>query len=230
MYILTFNKTKSKYFNDALAFAKELGAEFDGKTVTIRIPEEKLFIAYSTFRQLFGLIQNWKNTNATFRRKKVHPYQFIFQIHNTGICESNYLVNPSKNCLTNYENKAWSCNKIDVVLYTIVGFGEYKKNGRFWYNYGYFMGSRWMIDKKLLLNKLLDQVHKKGIDICKVYNESNVQFAVNNLPDFIDPDDIYFKVHYVEQYVDGKLLQIPNNIRHISEKVKWSNAKILFIE
>jgi len=214
MYSLSFKKNKSKYFPAALAFAKELNCEFIGDKIFINIAEQQLLGSYNIIRQLFALIQNWKSTAATYKGAKVHPYQFIFHTHQIALCESRS-IKDAKNCLTMHSNPAWSCHKLDFIKYEIGGFGDYKKSNRFWYNFGHFKGDLWIIDKEIILEKLLEHASKKGIDICSFFDVNKIRFAVNNLPDSISPNGIDFEIHYIEQYVSGVKIQVPNNIRHI---------------
>lgn len=206
MYILTFDKNHSKYFKEALSFAKELGGVFNGKTVIIKIKEHNLFIAYSTFRTLFGIVQNWKSTQATFRGEKVHPYQFILNMHRLGICQFD------KDC-----GNSWGCKKLNNISYQENGWGKYESNNRFWYNYGYFKGETWVIDKAKIREKLLNKSDRMGLDICPLYDEMKIIHSIENLPDAIKPDDITFKYHFVERYVNGHKVLIKNNIRHITK-------------
>ncbi|WP_139959168.1 hypothetical protein [Flavicella sediminum] len=181
--------------------------------ITINIPEESIINAYAMIRTLFGFIQNWKGTKATFRGKEVHPYQFILHAHQTGECASitNY---DKKNCLTNRSSVGWSCKKLDNIYYDLTGNGNYKTNGKYWYNYGYFKGKKWIIDKQQLAIKLMNQVSLKGLDLCPHFDQNNLRHAIENLPEFIIPDDITFKIFYEEKYIKGEKIMVPNNIRH----------------
>ena len=80
MYILTFQKSNSKHFQKALNHVFNLGGSWDGQVARLEIPEEKLLEAYEEIRFLFGYIQNWKSTRATFMGKDVNPYRFIFLV------------------------------------------------------------------------------------------------------------------------------------------------------
>ncbi|MEI6865570.1 hypothetical protein [Flavicella sp.] len=217
MYCLTFKKNRSKHFQQAFDFAKELNCDVDGDLITIRIPEELLINAYAMIRTLFGIIQKWKGTTATYNGNKVNPYQFILQAHQIGECSSEFAINKN-NCLTG-DSSAWSCNKINNIFYREGGSGKYKTNGKYWYNYGYFEGKKWIIDKDRLHEKLLKYVESKGINLCPVFELKNLHHAVANLPNFIVPDDISYRIHFEEKYIKGQKILIPNNIRHVNDKV-----------
>lgn len=210
MYTLTFNKNKSKYFNQALSFAKELNCDYDGETITIRIPDESLLSAYEIMRTLFSFIQKWKDTKATYNNKKVAPYPFILNLYFISRCLEN-VESEKLNCT----DTPWGCKRINNISYNEVGNGEYKKNGRYWYNYGYFSGKKWIINKTAILDKLLGFVYSKTIHLCPLLKEDAIRFYVDNLPDYIIPNNLDFKVSFKEKYVGGQKVMIPENIRHI---------------
>lgn len=214
MYQLSFKKNNSKYFSDALAFAKELNCELVGDRIVISISDNELFGAYDTIRQIFSYIQHWKSTEATYNGNAVHPYSFIFYMHQVFNCEKQSEID-LKNCLTAYSENAWSCHRIDNIKYRIGGFGNYEKNGKFWYNYGHFKNNLWIIDKHTIFKKLLTYGAKKGLHNCIFYDENKIRLSVANLPNFIEIDDFNFKIHYVEKWVRGQKVLVPNNIRHV---------------
>lgn len=217
MYKLSFKKNKSKDFDYALKFALELGGSYDGNKVEIIVENHLLFEAYKTMRTLFSYIQNWKSTKAFYNELEVHPYQFILYMNRISECSDSSIIDP-KNCLLNDGTLAWSCKKIDVISYKETGSGIYSDNRIYWYNYGNFKGNKWIIDKEVIKKKLIDYSYAKGLHICPFYKEEILISQIRNLPDFIVPDNITFKIHYIEQYVDGVKIQYPNNVRHITNK------------
>lgn len=214
MFILSFDKSKSKYFEEALKFSESLNCDFDGTTVTIKIPENELPTAYLTMRQLFGIIQGWKSTKATFRNQPVHPYQTILFFFKLFQCESISNFN-KKNCLNSCGEIGWGCRKIDYVKFNVSGIGEYNQTLRFWYNFGFFRGSKWVIDKVSLFENIVAYIASKGIDICTNFEQNNLLFSIKSLPDYIIPDDRHYKILYQTKTIKGMEIQIPLNIRHI---------------
>lgn len=216
MYKLQFHKNRSKYFPDALTFATELGASYENGVVTLEIDKELLLIAYSTMRTLFVFVQDWKSTRASYNDKEVHPYQFILWMHQVGQCANNSEAD-KKNCYINRNTFAWSCKKVDLISFELKGSGNYIDNNRYWYNFGSFKKGKWVIDKLLIKTKLLDFVKKKALNVCPFFDEIKLVAAVDDLPDYILPDNQTFKIHYEETYLGGKLIRLPSNIRHITK-------------
>ena len=69
MYILSFKRSKSKFFQKALNHVTYMGGSWDGETAKLMIQEKDLLTAYEDLVILFRYIQNWKSTRATFRNK-----------------------------------------------------------------------------------------------------------------------------------------------------------------
>ena len=213
MYTLIFKKKNTKRFEEALTFAKELGAEFDGGTVVLNIEENRIIPAYSMIRYIFGYVQNWKGTSATFNGKKAHPYQFILHMHRIGECYDKSNIDKS-NC-----GNQWSCKKIDLISWRIGGDGIYTNNKKFWYNFGAFKGDKWVINKSAIRKELVSYVQEKGIDLCPFYSEQNVVKAVSKLPDYIIPDDITFRIHFEDSLINHEVIQERINIRHLINSI-----------
>lgn len=226
MYRLEFRENRSKYFKDALAFALELGGSLSNGIVSIEIPEEKLLDAYRMMRTLFGFIQNWKGTAAYFNGMEVHPYQFILYAHRISECADLRNDDP-RHCQINAETIGWGCKKIDFISYNLTGSGNYRDNRRYWYNHGHFdKNASWIIDKELIKKKLIEYGRKKALYLCPFYDEMNINVAVEQLPDFIVPDNITFKVYYAETYSNGQKVEVPTNIRHVTYR-NYTNARAL---
>ncbi len=215
MYILTFRKNKSKYFDEALSFAKELNCEHDGTLVIINIPENLLLNIYEEIRTLFGLIQNWKSTYATFRGYEVAPYPFILSLYQLSKCTKQ-----------DFENSEWGCVGITSIKYLNSGSGNYQKNGRYWYNYGKFIDNKWFIDKSAIREKISLEIEKKGLDLSPLFDPNIISKKIDDLPNYIVPDDVGYRIYYKTKHIQGSEVEIPDNIRHISNKV-FTNATIL---
>ena len=80
MYTLTFIKTKSKNFPEALVIATDLGAKYDGETVRLEVPTHQLLYMYEKLLPLLQIMSKWKDAEATYKGKKVSVYRFIFLI------------------------------------------------------------------------------------------------------------------------------------------------------
>jgi hypothetical protein len=206
MYILKFKANKSKYFPDALAFSRELGGALNNGIVTIEIVN--VLEAYAQIRSLFSFIQHWKGTTATFNGKPVHPYQFLLHAHWIGDCYD--LRKIDNNC-----GNGWECIKIDNLLYSVSS--PYFKTKTYWYQYGNWKGYKWMVDKDKIYKVLFDYADNKGITSCPFFDETKLRLNVQNLPSFLIPDNVTFEMVFREKWVDGQLLSVPDNIRHLNE-------------
>lgn len=214
MYILQFKQNRSKNFPEALALAKEFNATFENGIVTIKI--ENILSAYAEIRTLFSFIQNWKGTTASYNGKPVHPYQFILQAHWIGDCYEDRLIDA--NC-----GIGWECIKLNNIKYNVPE--RFYSSHRYWYQYGYFKGYNWIIDKPKLEQTLLNYASEKAIDLCPFFDETKLKLIVKNLPEKIIPDNITFEIVYKEAYKQGVLTQIPHSIKHL-EKIRENPLRI----
>lgn len=216
MYVLKFKKNNSKHFQTVIDFAKELNAEVIGDSVIINIPEHLLLDSYDMIRTIFGFIQNWKGTAATYKGKSVHPYQFILSTYRIRECSEISSMDKT-NCNSGNSEFGWSCKKINNIIHKIGGTSRYKDNNKYWYNFGHFKGKKWVIDKDKLYDKLFMQVNSEGIDLCPIFDSEKLKLVIADLPEFIVPDDISFRIHYEEKSTNGNSVLIPTNIRHINK-------------
>jgi hypothetical protein len=205
MYLLEFRRNNSKYFPEALKFAKELDGTLEENRVRISITD--VLGAYSQIRTLFAIIQDWKGTLATYNGSPVHPYQFLLSAHNVKVCSLEREID-------NTCGPAWGCLKIDNLLYNVRGRPFQKR--KFWYNYGSFSGYKWLIDKPAIYKVLRAYAKEKAIDACPFFSEEKLKLSVKHLPDFLVPDNQTFKIVYKEKYIDGQLLEVPENITHLT--------------
>lgn len=223
MYKIVFRKTVSSNFKEALDFALELGASFDGARVVLEIPEEDILIAYSTMRGLFGYIQHWKHTKAYYNGQEVHPYQFILNAHRIGECYDKETFKASP-CSLPDGSPAWGCIKIRIIAHHGRGSGV-----KYWYNYGYFKGSKWIIDKAKIKDILIKSSKSSGLYLCPLFEEANITKAIKSLPAFIIPDNLTFRAVFSEEIAQGQKILIPSNIALMPVKYKASQypARIL---
>lgn len=207
MYILTFKQNKSKYFPEAISFAQELGGEL--KDGIVRIEIKDVLNAYSVIRTLFSFIQNWKGTSATYNGRPVHPYRFLLQAHWIRDCSEERAID--KDC-----GDQWGCRKIDKIKYHI----PYQpfKSHTYWYSYGKFQSSKWVIDKEKIYQILLKYAKEKAIDTCPLFEEIKLRIIVGNLPDYIIPDEITFTTIYSKKYVEGQEIKAPTGVMHLPNK------------
>lgn len=193
MYVLIFSDNSSKYFSSAKNLAIELGASVHLNEVHLTIEDHGLFSAYNRIRRLFALVQHWKNTRASFRGKKVHPYKFILHMHRLSECAdiSSMLI---QNCDYDLKTKGWGCRRISVLDYDIKN--QIEKTS--WLQFGTMRDGHWIVDKNKIKQTLLKEVKEKGMDVCPFFDELALISAVKALPDKIDLDNPEFNPNYTE--------------------------------
>jgi hypothetical protein len=236
MYILTFKRSRSKYFEKGLDLALRLGGAWDGQQMTLQIPDDQLLDAYELLLPLFSIIQNWTSTSASFHKWKVHPYRFILSMHFLKECAMNS-DQDHKNCWLSSDCPGWTCKKLANIFYQELGNGKYKRNDKYWYNFGSFKNkNEWVIDKSELFSNLMQFALGNGLFICPHFKRERVMDSVYNLPAKIIPDNISYRVHFTDLFYKGENIKFPENIRHISqryrdqeghEKLKYDPSKII---
>lgn len=226
MYILTFKKSRSKNLEQGLDLAESLGGVWDGRQMTLEIPDNQLLDAYEFLGPLFEIIQNWSSTRATFNGAEVKPYPFILNMHFVKECAETSDLEP-KNCWLSDDCSGWTCKKLTNILFLESGSGEYESNERYWYNFGKFNDkNEWVIDKSGIFNRLIQFAEINGLHVCPHFNEKEVRRAIDLLPSKIIPDNITYRVHFTDLYDKGEKLKFPENIRHISNKYPGSGEQV----
>jgi len=218
MYTLTFIKTKAKNFPKALQIAEELGAKYDGETVRLEFPTHQLLYMYETLLPLIALIQNWKDTKATYKGKRVGVYRFVFLIwRNVRMCaeEMNSTSN-ERYCWHGTDSPGWGCRLLDRVSRKEEGPGNYKTSSQYWYNFGEFdHNGDWIVNKRLIIERLMKEAEEKALDTCPFFSLEKIQEAVQDLPEKIIPDNLHYRKFYIRDYIDGVIKERAVNIRHM---------------
>jgi len=218
MYILTFQRSSSKHFQKALNHVITMGGSWDGEVARLEIPESDLMDAYEDIYFLFGYIQKWKSTRATFNGKSVPPYRFIFLVwHTVGQCREghDHSADP-RYCWQSVDSKGWGCKHLQRIFRYSTGTPKYKTSNRYWYNFGEFVDhNTWKINKDLIHQKIEKEINDKVLHICPFFDLKQIDDAVDSLPDFVKVDNMQYYHYCTTEYVDGKKKQVPVNIRHI---------------
>jgi len=228
MYILTFKRSKSKHFQKALNHAINMGASWDGETAKLIIPEKDLLTAYEDIHFLFGYIQKWNSTKATFRGKPVHPYRFIFQVWNTvNKCRTGKSESEDpRYCWSACDSKGWGCKQLQRILRYARGTPHYKTSNRYWYNFGeYIDHDTWKLNKPLILQRLKKEVEDKALFLCPFFRMEEIEKAVRSLPNIIKVDNKQFTKYFTAEYVGGIKKAVPVNIRHVVPKKQISSMQ-----
>ncbi len=213
MPTLSFS-SKSQKFEYAVSLIKELGGEFDGVRAYLDIPDDKVIYVYEKLLDLLMIVGNWKTTVVESKGKTYNGHRFLFQ---TGYVIRNCYerCKSENNCGKN--SQGWGCVMIGGPSYYLSGKGNYKSGYRYWYNFGKFIGDKWVIDKEALLDKLKACIENSFVDYCPLFDFKWLVNRIYNLPDYIIPDDIKFRIFSKESYINGQKIMCPVNIRHIDE-------------
>lgn len=218
MYILTFNTSRSKYFQQGLNTATGLGGTWDGESMILKIPESRLLGAYDRLLPLFQIVGRWSSLRATFRGKEVEPYRFILMMHFIKECAGRRSYDRD-HCWLYSEEEGWGCKRLSKIQYQVLGNGKYSRNDRFWYNFGRFNEkNEWVIDKETLFQHLYRHAEITGLALCPFFDVKNLNDALGRLPARIVPDDTLYRVHYEEEFYKGERVKVPLNIRHIPDQ------------
>ncbi len=218
MYILTFKRSKSKFFQKALNHAINVGASWDGTTAKLMIAEKDLLTAYEDLLILFQYIQNWSSTKATFRGKPVLPYRFIFLVWRTvnDCSKQKSETEDPRHCWTTCDSKGWGCRQLHRILRYGKGNPRYKTSNRFWYNFGEFTNyNTWRINKPLIMQRLEKEIDDKVLFLCPYFQLETIQDAIDSLPEYVKVDNIQFSLYHSPEYIDGIKRMVPVNIRHV---------------
>lgn len=217
MFTITFNKSKSKYYQKALNHAMNLGGKMVEEEVRLEFPISDLLFLYPKLEPLLGIIQSWSSTRATYKGRRVHPYRFIFQIwHDIRQCSLQRRDGPDdRHCWQTNDLPGWGCRKITKLLRYNTGAGDYVKSTRYWYNYGEFDDTGlWLINKRMIYDVLMKQVGEKAIDSCPYFDHRRLWETIQDLPEIIRVDNSNYELHYIREYEDGRKVLKPVNIRH----------------
>lgn len=222
MFILTFNRSKSKKFQHALNHAASLGATYDGETVRLEVPTSDLLYLYPKMIPLLKIVQHWTHTTATYNGRRVATVNFIFRIwHEVRVCSQQRRDGPEdRHCWQTNDLPGWGCHKINKLFRYNRGTGEYVKSNRYWYNYGEFDDTGlWHINKRLIYKILMKQVREKAIDSCPYFCNKRLWELIHDLPEIIRVDNANYQLHYIKEYEGGRKVLKPVNVRHLQRFV-----------
>lgn len=218
MFILTFYRSSSQYFQRALDMALSYGASWDGEKCVIEIPDKYLLDINVKMSNLIQMLRKWKKVEASYNGKKVKWYDFVITVH-YGIrscVECKKQTSNMRYCWIDPDQKGWGCRLLTRMQRYSVGTPYYKSSTKHWYNYGEFIKpDLWKVNKKLIMERLEKEMDTKLIHICPYFDIAEVEGAVHNLPDTIIIDNIHFTIYYSQEYMNGEKKMVPINIRHV---------------
>lgn len=226
MLKISFNKSSTKKFEQAVVLAQKIGGYYDGFRCVIMLPDSQILENLGTLKLISGIVQNWKSLHATFRDREINLHKFLrFQ---TQIKEGIKDYETEAHCNLPNGKPGWGCKFINSPRYHILPNHTKITNNSYWYNYGYFKDEKtWVINKDSLRHVITSHVRKKGIDLCPYFSHKRIAERINSLPDEIIVDGSNFEIHYEIDITKDGVQKIPVNIRHIIEPPKEKQREML---
>ncbi len=219
MLKISFNKSNSKNFEQAVILAQKVGGIYDGLRCVILMPDSQIIENLNKLKILNSLVQNWKSLLVVFRGREVNFTRFLNSV--TRIKECSIEFTDKKHCRVNIQKEGWGCKFISTPKYHILPYQKKITNSSYWYNFGHFTAEdEWAIDKGVLKHIITNHVKKKGLDLCPNFNFKTVFNRIDNLPDKIIVDGENFEFSYALAIENNEVSEKPDNIRHVQKSEK----------
>ncbi len=216
MLKISFNKSNSKNFEQAVILANKVGGIYDGLRCVILMPDSQILENLYTLKILNSLVQNWKSLLVVFRGREVNLTKFLNWM--TRLKECSIEFTDEIHCKVNVQKEGWGCKFISTPKYHIAPYQKKITNSSYWYNFGHFSGkNEWTIDKGVLKHVIKNHVKKKGIDLCPHFHFKTIFGRIDNLPDKIIVDGVNFEHSYALSIENNQVSEKPDNIRHIQK-------------
>lgn len=216
MLKISFNKSNSKNFEQALILAQKVGGIYDGLRCVILMPDSQIIENLNKLKILNSLVQNWKSLLVVFRGREVNFTRFLNSI--TRIKECSLEFCNEQHCQINIQKTGWGCKFISSPKYHIAPYQKKITNSSYWYNYGHFSAKdEWTIDKGVLKHIIVNHVKKKGLDLCPDFSFKTVFKRIDNLPEKIIVDGENFEFSYALSIENNEVSEKPDNIRHVQK-------------
>lgn len=219
MLKISFNKSNSKNFEQAVVLANKVGGIYDGLRCLVLMPDSQIMENLNTLKILNSLVQNWKSLLVVFRGREVNFTRFLNSMTRIKECAIDFTG--SEHCQVNIQKEGWGCKFICNPKYHIAPYQKKITNHSYWYNYGHFSADdEWTIDKGVLKHIITNHVKKKGLDLCPNFKFRTINKRINNLPDKIIIDGENFDFSYSLSIDNNEVSEKPDNIRHIQKSEK----------
>ena len=186
---IAFGKSTSVNYEHAVKAAKKFKnyAVKDGIT-KIRIAADEVLDKISPIEKLFLLIEKWKHAEIALNDKRLT----IGQIHNLPRvikCAKRHMrFSDNSYCHKNNE-EGWGCKFLDKIPRRIPeSDSEYRylKFSILWFNFGHFEDDCWVVNKKAIKQKLLEEAEYKSLDICPHFDLQNIENILKAFPEKIN--------------------------------------------
>lgn len=208
---ITFGPSRSPNIRKAKKLAQAFDDFRTGENNSVETSVGEIFTKWETFNLLFHTVRGWAsfglNINGSVIPKSGYsPFfyglQDIYYCHN--VTAESYQVGYC-------DQFDWGCSQIKSMR---LHPAEYD-GGHFWYNYGHFKGRRWIIHKNEIEAAIQDEIKRKRIDGCPLFDFNRIKQEIALLPDEIDlRENKYFEVVHRMKFVGGNIMEVPEGIRH----------------
>lgn len=222
---ISFGKSSSKRFKDALELCSKLGFSKDGELYTIVLSFKDIFNKWEYVNSLLNIVDKWSSfeiclndivctTNKDYRK-------IFYDIQDVKTCYNRTKEN-NCSCNTEYESGCW---RVDNIIFNIHSFESAYKG---WYKYGHLVKeSIWVIDKAKIREEIAKEAQRQNAFLCPLYDFGRLNIFLKNSPDTIDvSDERIWKIDYEDVLTDKGVESIPETITYLkSDRFTFDHLK-----
>jgi hypothetical protein len=214
---IQFGKSNSKIFEQVIKLVAGFeGYSFNDNVHRVTFSREKLMREWERFYEIYGLTCNWKSFALFINNIKIpgdKANMLVTKIREVKICFSNFLIYKRKHLYCN--KSAFGCLNIKSINLNPDTYGNY------WYLYGHFEdnASKWVVHKKEIKMVIQEEISRKQLCFCPVFNTGKIEEVINSFPDVIDlkKGNKNWHIIYENRFSGSKIIRVPVRIEHIVE-------------
>lgn len=209
-------KSRSAKFGEISKMAETLNGTIQQEGISIVLLDSKIFQSLDGLYALSKLTSALRNVETTYNNKKLNLYQLVRRLMEVRQCSESYSKIDKKHCWRNTLYTGWGCRFLtDPILHLRPG-SNYKYD-KYWYNHGMFSEdeSEWIVNKALILHKLANSAERSGASLCPYFNHKRILKTVNELPEKIKVDNVYYEKYFMRDFEGAEIKYKPINIRHV---------------
>ncbi len=181
------------------------------------------------FLKLMEIIRDWDSTTLVHEATEMTPEEFMLgEKQEIAACYHKYLDTEDKEGYCDTKSPAcWGCRLLNGIILRHEK-ATYRKNTRYWYQYGSFIDKNtWRISREELARALEDIVKSKNIDFCPVFEQVFFRRYMAALPLMVHMTDTRnWGFVYMDDATHSAKRWEPVNIMHILPATE-SGASIL---
>ena len=187
MIKIIFYKSSSKYYDQACLISEKFNNYSNSENVNIIETDiEEINNKRETIDLIYNIVKNWSKTEYYIDENRVSKYEFEDFIDVID-CDSFDVEDNTEYC---YRNCGWGCKFIDSISLRNYSYRyNYYLNSNAWYKYGHFVDNIWIINKEEIKNKIYAEIKKKNLEVCKRFDISRINKAIDLLPERIEVTD-----------------------------------------